>query len=59
MAKKNSAMVKEQDDWQAEDDLRCLMNCEKIEKDPKRLKAAKDLAKKKLMEVAAIAGDTE
>lgn len=59
MAKKNSAMVKEQDDWQAESDLRCMMDCEKIEKDPKRLKAAKDLAKKKLMEVAAIAGDAD
>lgn len=59
MAKKNSAMVKEQDDWQAESDLRCMMDCEKIEKDPKRLKAVKDLAKKKLLEVAAIAGDTE
>lgn len=56
---KNSAMVKEQEDWQAESDLRCLMDCEKIEKDPKRLKAAKELAKKKMMEVAAVASEAD
>lgn len=44
------------DDWQTEDDLRTLMRAEEIEKDPKRYKAAKELAKKKLLEMASIAG---
>ena len=44
------------DDWQVEDDLRTLMRAEEIEKDPKRYKAAKELAKKKLLEMASIAG---
>lgn len=51
--------VSEMTDWQAEDDLRTLMRCEEIEKDPKRYKAAKELAKKKLLEMAAIAGGEE
>lgn len=57
MAKGNKAAVATVDtDWQTEDDLRTLMRCEEIEKDQKRFKAAKELAKKKLMEMAAIAG---
>jgi hypothetical protein len=49
--------VKEEDDWQAESDLRTLMECEKIEKDPKRMSKVRALAKKKMMEVAAIAAE--
>lgn len=58
MAKSKNAglAVASETDWQTEDDLRTLMTCEKIEKDPKRYKAAKELAKKKLLEMAAIAG---
>lgn len=59
MAKKNSSMAAQEADWQTESDLRTLIECEKIEKDPKRFKAAKDLAKKKMMEVAAVASSTE
>lgn len=44
-------------EWQAERDLRTLVECEKIEKDPKRLKAARELAKKRMMEVAAVAAE--
>lgn len=44
-------------EWQAECDLRTLIECEKIEKDPKRLKAAQELAKKRMMEVAAVASE--
>lgn len=43
--------------WQAEDDLRTLQRALEIEKDSKRLKAAKALAKEKLVEMASIAGD--
>lgn len=61
MAKSNKAgmPIAAQDDWQAEEDLRTLMRCEEIEKDPKRYKAAKDLAKKKLLEMASIASGEE
>ena len=59
MAKKSRgnsiATVSGEDDWQTESDLRTLMECEKIEKDPKRLAKVQALAKKKLLEVAAIA----
>lgn len=47
-----------EDDWQVESDLRTLMECEKIEKDPKRMAKVRALAKKKLMEVAAIAAES-
>ncbi len=46
MAKK-AAMPKEEQDWQAENDLRTLIEAEKIKGDPKRLKAA--MAKKREM----------
>lgn len=57
MAKKSVSAMNDMEDWQVESDLRTLMDCEKIEKDPKRYKAAKDLAKKKLLEMAAVASD--
>lgn len=59
MAKKKSAglssMVQADRDWQIESDMRTLMEAEKIKADPKRLKAAQDLAKEKMMEVAKVA----
>ncbi len=60
MVKGNKALAVASDtDWQTEDDLRTLMRCEEIEKDPKRYQAAKDLAKKKLLEMASIASGEE
>lgn len=59
MAKKSVSAMNDMEDWQAESDLRCLMDAEKIEKDPKRCKAAKDLAKKKLLEMAAVASEAD
>lgn len=59
MANKSIGMMAEERDWRAENDLRCLMDCEKIEKDPKRLKAARELAKKQLLDLAAVASETE
>ncbi len=42
-------------DWQAESDMRTLMQAEEIRRDAKRLAAAKACAKKKLEEVATVA----
>lgn len=43
-------------DWQAEMDLRTLLDACKIRKDKKRMAAASALAKKQLVEVAQVAG---
>jgi hypothetical protein len=61
MAKKstgNAIGMRENDEWKVESDMRCLMEAEKIEKDPKRMAKVRALAKKKMMEVAAIAADS-
>lgn len=42
-------------DWRAEDDMRTLMEADKIKKDAKRLKAAKAMARKKLEGMKCIA----
>jgi uncharacterized protein (DUF2461 family) len=60
MAKKSSGLVgyaAESAKWQVESDLRTLQEAEAIEKDPKRFKAAQDLAKKKLIELAAVVSE--
>lgn len=60
MAKKSSnaiAMTRAEDDWATQRDLDTLMECEKIEKDPKRLKAAQALAKKRLLDLAVVASE--
>lgn len=44
-------------EWRAESDLSTLLEAEKINKDPKRLAAARKLAKDKMMAVAAVAAD--
>jgi len=59
MAKGLSAsalMAKSEAEWRTEDDMRTLARAAEIRADPKRLKAAQDLAKKKLLELAAVAG---
>ena len=57
MAKSSNsiATIKGEDDWQTEADLRTLLECERIEKDPKRMAKVRALAKSKLLEVSAIA----
>ena len=57
MAKSSNsiATIKGEDDWQTESDLRTVLECEKIEKDPKRMAKVRALAKSKLLEVSAIA----
>ena len=58
MATRNKVSRADKYDWQAEDDLRTLIEAEKIRKDPARMKKAKECAKKRaqeLMESAAAA----
>jgi hypothetical protein len=56
MAKGNAiASIKAEDDWQTESDLRTMIECEKIEKDPKRLAKVQALAKQRMMDMAAVA----
>jgi hypothetical protein len=60
MAKKSSnilAMDSRENDWRAESDLNTLLECERIEKDPKRLAAAQKLAKQRLMDLAGVASE--
>lgn len=40
MAKGKPTAMRQEDEWQAEDDLRTLINAEKIKADKKRLAAA-------------------
>jgi hypothetical protein len=57
MATKSIRLASAESDWRTEDDLRILMECEKIEKDPKRLAAAQKLAKQKLLDLAGVASE--
>lgn len=57
MAKNAIASIKSEDDWQVESDLRTLIECEKIEKDAKRLAKAQALAKQRMMDMAAVAAE--
>ena len=45
--------------WQCEQDMRTLMDAEKIKKDPKRMKAVQQMAKEKMMAVASLASELE
>lgn len=42
--------------WRAEDDMRTLARAEEVRRDPKRLAAAKKMAREKLAELQAVAG---
>lgn len=59
MATKKSSnaisVTKHEDDWQVESDLRTMIECEKIEADPKRLAKVQAMAKQRMMDMAAIA----
>lgn len=59
MAKASNMAMSADKEWQAESDLRTLMEAEKIEKDEKRFKAAKELAKKRLLDFASVASETD
>ena len=45
--------------WQAMADLSTLCEARKIEKDEKRMKAVRELAKSKMSEMAALAADDD
>jgi len=45
------------DDWRVESDLNTMIECEKIEKDPKRLAKVRALAKQKMLDVARVAAE--
>lgn len=47
------------EDWKVESDLRSLVEAEQIRRDPKRMEKAQALAKKKMVEVAAVAGGAD
>lgn len=56
MAKKEKGVIAiSDDDWQVRRDLETMIECEKIEKDPKRLAKVKALAKQNLLDMASIA----
>ncbi len=59
MAKGSVMAMSADKEWQIESDLRTLMEAEKIEKDEKRFKAAKELAKKRLLDLASVASETD
>lgn len=44
----NAALARSESDWRAEDDLRVLLEAEKIKKDSARMKAARAMAKTKV-----------
>lgn len=52
-------MKKQEAEWRAESDLRTLQECRKIEKDPARLKAAQEYARKKLADAKEAIGEIE
>ena len=52
------ALSKDEAKWRAERDLETLMECERIEKDPKRLKAAKAIAKERMKDLETIKGES-
>lgn len=47
------------DDWRVESDLNTMIEAEKIEKDPKRFAKVQELAKKRMLEAAAIAAESK
>lgn len=59
MAKKSVVTIKPDEEWQVEADLRCLLEAEKIEADPKRMAKVRALAQKKMKEVAKVASEED
>ena len=53
---KGTPMVADDKKWQAESDLRILKEADEVRKDPKRLKAASDMAVKEVKALKTIGG---
>lgn len=49
-----NALVDPPEDWQVESDLRTMIEAEQIEKDQKRMAKVRELAKKRMMEIAKL-----
>ena len=56
---KSSSLAAPDHYWRVESDLRTLTEAEEIKKDKRRFAAAQELAKKKLIEMANVAGKHE
>lgn len=54
--KSRAVSISQDEEWRVESDLRTLMDADCIKKDPKRMAKCKAMAKKKMMESAAVAG---
>ncbi len=54
-----SLEISSSDSWRVESDLNTLLEAEKIEKDPKRMKKVRELAKKRMLEAASLAVEGE
>lgn len=59
MAKALKSYAEQEVEWKAESDLRTLCDAREIRKDPKRMKAVKEMAKKKLEGMASVMSATE
>ena len=49
--------TKFEDDYQCQRDLECLLECERIEADPKRLAKVQAMAKKRMLDMAKVASE--
>lgn len=56
-SKGNAVAMKPDEEWRVEDDMRMLMCAKEIQADPKRMEKVKQLARKKLENVASVLGD--
>ena len=54
-SKKRDLVSSSNEDWRTESDMRALIEAQQIKSDPKRLAAAQAMAKKRMLEVAAVA----
>ena len=59
MKKSKPVAIKVDERWRVEDDLRTLMEAEKIESDPKRMAKVRALAQEKMLAVAKVASEGE
>lgn len=59
MAKRSPVAIKDDEEWQVEDDMRTLMRAKEIQADPKRMAKVKAMARKKLEQVASVMGEAD
>jgi hypothetical protein len=59
MARSDSIAAASDNDWRTESDLNTLLEAKKIEADKKRMAKVRALAKKKMLDFAAVATEGE